>query len=68
MSSKKKQCQQNEKKNEQIFEKRDKNGYYKESDLRKMEPTDLIKLMIREQSYQLVMNAVRNELNERTAR
>jgi hypothetical protein len=58
MNSKKKQCQQND----QIFEKRDKDGYYKESDLRKLEPADLIKLMIREQSYQIVMNAVRNEL------
>ncbi len=38
---------------------KDKDGYYKEEEIRKMTPRDFIKLMIKETCHQDVLNTVR---------
>lgn len=47
-------------KSEKIKPVRDSEGYFKESDLEKLDLKSIIKLMISEQSFQETMNVVRS--------
>ncbi len=41
--------------------KKTKDFYYREEDIRKLSPEEIIKLFIKEQSYQQTMNVIRTE-------
>jgi len=41
--------------------KKNSRGFYEKSDIEKLEPSDFIKLLVQETSYQSTMNIVRSE-------